>query len=81
MSGKPPTNSRGRFGYYECRVTQTPVAEDRIVETLVSLPSGLFRNVMKTKLETDANGKPKFPLLSIFVKCDTSGMFARFYRD
>jgi hypothetical protein len=59
-----------KFGFYECRIKKG----FNIEEATIEIPAGLIRNALKNDPETDANGKPKRPLLSIFVKCESSGV-------
>ncbi len=59
-----------KFGYYEVRL---PKVLDG-VETDFDIPAGLFRNAMKGDPETGADGKPKRPRVSVYVKCETPGL-------
>ena len=38
------------------------------------LPAGLIRNALASKRETDADGKPKRPLVTVLVKCELAGL-------
>jgi hypothetical protein len=40
----------------------------------IALPAGLIRNAVKNLPETDDKGKPKQPLVSIYVGCATEGL-------
>ncbi|VTR93241.1 unnamed protein product [Gemmata massiliana] len=59
-----------KYGYYE--ITLPKVFD--FDETTVNLPAGLFRNALKNKPEANADGTPKRPLVSIYVKCETTGV-------
>jgi hypothetical protein len=60
-----------QYGYYEVRVPGVP---DN-TETSINLPAGLFRNAIKKEPEVGADRKPVRPLVSIYVKCETPGLF------
>lgn len=59
-----------KYGYYETRL---PIVFDQ-VETDIAIPTGLFRNALKHDPEVGTDGKPKRPLVSIYVKCETCGL-------
>jgi hypothetical protein len=59
-----------KYGYYECRL---PKVAD-LVETSIEIPAGLFRNALKNDPELGADGKPKRPRVSVYVKCETAGV-------
>jgi len=59
-----------KYGYYEVRL---PKVLDG-VETTIDLPAGVFRNALKNEPETDARGAAKRPRVSVFAKCETTGV-------
>lgn len=59
-----------KYGYYEVTV---PKVFD-FDEATIDLPAGLFRNALKHKPEAHANGTPKRPLVSVYVRCETIGV-------
>lgn len=59
-----------KYGYYETRLT----AVLDLVEADIDLPAGLFRNALKNDAEVGADGKPKRPMVSIYLHCETPGL-------
>lgn len=59
-----------KFGFYETSLTDLV----DLKETDINLPAGLFRNALKNAPELDAAGKPKRPLVTVYVKCETPQM-------
>lgn len=59
-----------KYGYYEVRV---PKVLD-LVQTSIDLPAGVFRNALKNDPTVGADGKPEWPLVSIYVKCESKGL-------
>ncbi len=69
-SWKAANDLAEKYGYYE--ITLPKVFDD--AEATVDLPAGLFRNALKHKPEAHADGTPKRPLVSVYVKCETPGV-------
>jgi len=59
-----------KFGFWEVEIPKVPELKD----VGVNLPAGLFRNALKNPQKDGADGKPERPLVSVYMKCETTGL-------